>query len=388
MAERSLARTQRYDTGDDRLAAHGHRLERVATPTGRSSCWRITLGHPDGAHEPFEFAAAPSHESAAVPSVLRELFAGVTVGRALVPRDHDPVVAGGGVDPLPADASIGRLARFVACRAVHTLTVLDPHLRLDAVEHDVHLARVAARRLRSEVEVMHDVLRPKRASRLASELARLGTLFGDVRDLDVLMLSLERAADPAAPGTRELRIRMRNERRVAALVLRNALCSPRHLTLLEELAAFAATGWSADGSRPGRRARRTTIEMLEHADRRLDRRVAALSDPPLEAELHDERKAAKRLRYEAELAEPMAESRSLGRAARSLQDVLGGLQDAVSAHEWIDRPHRPPLDAHERLAAIAIADAADAARRRALDTWPVAWVRTHGAALRPWRPPT
>jgi len=65
--------------------------------------------------------------------------------------------------------------------------------------------------------------------------------------------------------------------------------------------------------------------------------VAALPDRPADPELHRIRILAKRVRYAAEAAEPIAGkiATRTADAAAALQDVLGDHQDSVTAQGWL-----------------------------------------------------
>src|SRR5206468_10859672 len=71
--------------------------------------------------------------------------------------------------------------------------------------------------------------------------------------------------------------------------------------------------------------------------RQLRKGVAALPDQPADAELHRIRILAKRVRYAAEAAEPIAGkiAARTADAAAALQDVLGDHQDSVTAQQWL-----------------------------------------------------
>src|SRR5258708_23410876 len=72
---------------------------------------------------------------------------------------------------------------------------LQQHAHADSI----HDTRVAARRLRSALRHLEDVLRPGQAESLRDEVARLRVL-GEIRDLDVITASLApEARRPRSP---------------------------------------------------------------------------------------------------------------------------------------------------------------------------------------------
>ena len=72
--------------------------------------------------------------------------------------------------------------------------------------------------------------------------------------------------------------------------------------------------------------------------------VAALPDQPADSELHRIRILAKRVRYAAEAAEPIAGkiATRTAEAAAALQDVLGDHQDSVTVQQWLREAGRGP----------------------------------------------
>ena len=71
--------------------------------------------------------------------------------------------------------------------------------------------------------------------------------------------------------------------------------------------------------------------------RALGRRVRKSGSQPTDRQLHRIRIGAKRLRYAAELAEPVigTSGHRIAKAAEEVQTVLGEHHDAVAAEEWL-----------------------------------------------------
>src|SRR5260370_7803201 len=78
--------------------------------------------------------------------------------------------------------------------------------------------------------------------------------------------------------------------------------------------------------------------------KQLRKGVAALPDQPPDSELHRIRILAKRVRYAAEAAEPIARKIATRTAedAAALQDVLGDHQDSVTVQQWLREAGRGP----------------------------------------------
>ena len=287
----------------------------------------------------------------------------------------------------PGDASAAEAVRSAIARSVHRFLLHDPGLVGDENPEDVHQARVALRRLRSDLRTFAPLLDPEPTARLRGEAGWFGSLLGGVRDADVMAARLRRgaAARPASDqaALESLLARLEAERRVARSALLAGRGEDRFLDLVDALVAAAAA------SPPTPAAAAPAHEVLPRLVRRRWRRVrraqAAISEHPTDAELHRLRIQAKRLRYAAEAAASVGggRTRRLARAAAALQDVLGEHQDAVVLEAWLRTcaaagPAPVTLVADELL----VSERERAARMR--EEWPAAWRRLarRGAAWR------
>jgi CHAD domain-containing protein len=250
-------------------------------------------------------------------------------------------------------------------------------LGADGTAEDVHQARVATRRMRSDLRTFRSVLPGEQVDRLHSELAWLGDRLGRVRDADVLadvLVDRSRAlpdVDRAAAATLVAGLRDARDRDVADLL--DAIASDRCSRLLGDLAAVHPLPVVDDPPRPTRLARRRW--------KQLRRAVRRLPDTPSDADLHGVRKRAKHLRYALEAIEPVTgrnEERVVKAAAR-LQSHLGDQHDAVVAATWLRAAGTDATDPHVAFVAgeLATAFAIDAARGRT--RWRRRWrrVRRH-----------
>ena len=105
--------------------------------------------------------------------------------RALDPPDVAPEAVGG-------DASAGDAVRAAIATSVARLLRHDPGVRIGDDPEDVHQARVAARRLRSDLRTFRALLDPEWNAGLREELRWLGNELGAVRDTEVLTDRLQR----------------------------------------------------------------------------------------------------------------------------------------------------------------------------------------------------
>lgn len=211
----------------------------------------------------------------------------------------------------------------------------------------IHQARVACRRLRSQLRTFEPVLRSKAVAPLAAGLKWLGTLFGGVRDLDVLAERLEADLADLPPGERDLADsvvkRCRTERQAVFGAATKAVMGPRYARLVEALDGAVAVP-------PVRRraaASPAAGVLVPEVRRRwedIEREVAAMPAGPADPALHHVRILAKRARYAAEVAAPLGPvelGKLAGRLAK-VQKVLGELNDAARTVAWLEGVKRQP----------------------------------------------
>jgi CHAD domain-containing protein len=141
--------------------------------------------------------------------------------------------------PIARDDTMADVARGAIVEAYLRLVAHDIGVRLDEDPEDVHQARVATRRLRSDLRTFADILDPAWADSTRGELSWLAGELGALRDADVLSLRLRREIerldhDDRAPG-RRLLDRLADERELARAALMAAMSSDRYSTLLDTL---------------------------------------------------------------------------------------------------------------------------------------------------------
>ena len=228
----------------------------------------------------------------------------------------------------------------------------DYRLRRDAQRpdaHDIHQARVATRRLRSDLQTFGSTLDPVWLGHTTAELRWIGTLLGRVRDADVLTAHVDGGIDPATvtdDGVAALMQRLSAQRSRAARELSAALASERYINLLDKLhAATDATpfvhGVAARRKggvwEPDSRSAAALPAFVDARWRRLKRKVRKGGSHPSDRDLHQMRIAAKRLRYAAETATPVIgkPAKRTAMAAERIQTSLGDFHDAVVAEQWL-----------------------------------------------------
>jgi CHAD domain-containing protein len=247
----------------------------------------------------------------------------------------------------PAGGKPGNAGEFVLtalARQVGALQAADVLLRTDQPDA-VHQIRVAARRLRSTLAAFRSVLDRSVTGPLRDELAWLGGQLADARDTEVALEHLRAmvAAEPEelvlGPVAARLQQTQVQEAQAGTDRARLTLSEPRYVHLLDALHAMLAdppfTARASDPVRPVlRKATRRSV-------RRLRRRLIAARRAPEDSRstaLHDVRKAAKQVRYVAEVGRgEVAQLKRVVRAAKRVQKVLGERQDTVVTRELCRR---------------------------------------------------
>ena len=337
---------------------------------------------------------APEGVIEAVVEVLRSAGAGEPdhipkLARALGPRAMAP--ADPDVPRVGKDASTMAAFQDAVASSVRRLFLHDPVVRLDAGDEGVHQARVATRRLRSDLRTFRPLLDADAVAPVLDELRWLGQLLGDVRDADVLGERLAEVVEDLDEGfDREagklLLERLSAEREPRLAALHEALDSDRYMALTQALVDLALTPpLVVDADQP---ARRILPELAAAPWEHLKRRVAKLDRQPPDEELHRVRILAKRARYAAEAASGVIPAAAAhAEAIAEVQTVLGDHQDAVVAEEWLRKAAEGGAGAAEAFAAGLLVrveqDRAARHRRR----WQGAWQGADRKKLRAWLTP-
>jgi CHAD domain-containing protein len=285
-------------------------------------------------------------------------------------------------------ATVEEVVRTALSASVARLIANDAAVRLGEDPEGVHQARVATRRLRSDLRTFRSFLDRDRDGDLRGELEWLGAELGVVRDLDVLGQRLRAHAaslpDEDAGLAPKLLDRLRVQREEARAALLSAMREDRYVRLLDSVVA-AATEPAVLDDHAGKRGSDFLSEIMNGPWQHLSRTCQDLGPNAADSELHEARIRAKRVRYAAEAMLPVSPKRAGTFAARAadLQEILGEHQDAVVAAAWLrsqgsGTTPRVAFSAGE-LAAVQ-GRAADKARRR----WPRAWRALSDEKLRYW----
>jgi CHAD domain-containing protein len=218
-----------------------------------------------------------------------------------------------------------------------------------AEPEDMHQARVATRRLRSDLGTLQQLLDPLWVQHVRGDLRSAGAALGAVRDIDVLTKGLTEAG---ADGRLQL---LREERGSAMEALLEMLRGRRYLDLLDRLHAASEKPPLADRRAAGHKARRVLPRLVTRRWKKLHKDVRESGPRPGDDRLHQIRKRSKQLRYASELAAPVIgkPAKRTAKASESLQTVLGEYHDAVVAGQWLERArNRVDVDAAGGIASL------------------------------------
>jgi CHAD domain-containing protein len=238
----------------------------------------------------------------------------------------------------------------------------------------VHQVRVACRRLRSILAAFRPALDREQTDPIREELRWVGGELSGSRDAEVAVAHLRAvvAAEPPELVLGPVAARLQQEELQDELVsgeeARRVLITARYLQVLDILHELAAApplaGRAAEPAGP------VVRDVLAHAGKRLRRAVQAAQGTDADEALHEVRKAAKRVRYTAEVAAPVlgAPVRELVSALKEVQEVLGDRQDTFITRQLCTQLGLRAFAAGEnawtygRLHALEVARGRDAER--------------------------
>jgi CHAD domain-containing protein len=237
------------------------------------------------------------------------------------------------VPPVDTDSTAREVIRAALARSVNILVDELPGTVDGSDPEHLHQARVATRRMRSDLRTFGPLLDLEWSSRLSVELKWAGASLGEVRDLDVLLGIVdglvEREPSLSPHDVAPLRAWFERERDTRRARLLHDVTSERFGLLLVELCE------AARDPRTAPQADDPADEVLPALARRpwrtLERAVDQLGKRPTDTELHAIRIHAKRCRYAVEAVAPTSgrAARKFAKAIADVQECLGDLNDAV-----------------------------------------------------------
>jgi CHAD domain-containing protein len=252
----------------------------------------------------------------------------------------------------------------------------DPLIRTSDDAEAVHDLRVAVRRTRSVLKTTRVLFDEEWLRALRAELRWLAGEFSAARDLDVVLIQLRKQSSRDSAPVLKL---LESERRRAWKRARTALASKRYLELLDRLSAAVEA--------PPVRASELSLEVAAAREfEKLRRAGSKLGSKAGPEQVHRARIRAKRARYAAELAEPVAgkRARRFVAAAKRFQDVVGAHQDAVVAVDRIRGVVDRSKSMETAFAAGRLVERTMAQRRGARRKLPRAWKRLERRGRAVW----
>ncbi|MFN0184686.1 MAG: CHAD domain-containing protein [Aquabacterium sp.] len=286
---------------------------------------RLTLSGPAGVTAMLAQALA-SNVALRVPADSLAAEAQKLAGIAIPPR---PL----GAPILPADLSPGDAFAHAATHLLGVVLHHAPDAAAGMTGEPVHQMRVALRRLRSLTGLFQSAIACPEVEALRPVVKALATALGPARDWDVFLAETGRAvaaAFPDEPAVATLIAAAERHRAAAYADLAILLAGPAlHTMALETVILAQARPWPASPQ--------NTAEFGASLLTRRLRRVAKRRTAPgglSDAELHQLRLKAKRLRYAAEIFAslfPGRQARHFLNRVAALQQALGLLNDGVVA---------------------------------------------------------
>ena len=262
------------------------------------------------------------------------------------------------------DLPAGRVLERRLVRQIGELKRRDSQMRRHRDE-GVHQARIACRRLRTALATFRPLVDRDVTDPIRDEIQWLGRSLAAARDATVVRERLgaliDAEAEDAVVGPVRTRLDQTFDDRARAGWARvdETLSTDRYFELLAALDRLVTDPpWREKADEP---AGEVLPARVRKEWRRMRRRMATVSDADdPDAQLHEVRKDAKRLRYAAEAVSPIwgKDAKRLAKAAKKLTSHLGERQDTVMS--------RPDL--------LEIAASADAAGESSV-TWGVLLVR-------------
>jgi CHAD domain-containing protein len=283
-------------------------------------------------------------------------------------------------------SSIGEAVGAAIANSVVRLMRHDAAVRVGGESEAVHQARVATRRLRSDLGTFESLLEAHPTDELREELKWLAALLGEVRDADVLIERMSgRMMEIPGPssGQRAILRRLTDRRDEARKRMLAGLRSQRYAVLLDALVAIAIKApLSTDGDRP---AIALLPRLVARPWSKLVMAVDRLGDDPANEDFHAVRIAAKRARYAAEAVAPVVgkPARRFAEGVAGLQQSLGDYNDTVVARQWLGEV-AARLGAGGAFYAGVLTERERLLGGEALANWRTAWKRLDRKKRHDW----
>lgn len=311
-------------------------VETVAAPGGSTTWVRIVpvRGYDDAARD---LAAAVASWPGVTPSEGHPLAGATLEGRT-------PGISGTEVDlHLEADEPAVHAVAAMLRRFQWVMSTLEPWLQGAPDTEFLHDWRVALRRSRSVLKLARDIVPARDLDLWRPRLRDLQQRSGELRDLDVFVLEFDTylglVPEEYVEDLDPLRALLDRRRAQALREFEAHIASAEHHRLRNEQATFVdrlahippaehVAAGARDADRP---IGDVGVERIRRAHRRVVKRGRRIDDDSPAADLHEVRIATKEFRYAIELHASLLDpdaTKQLLKRLKSLQDLLGGFQDA------------------------------------------------------------
>lgn len=278
--------------------------------------------------------------------------------------------------PAKSGKSAGDVVLAYLREQADALKHQDPRVRRGE-DDAVHQMRVATRRMRSALQAFGTIVDRERTRPLTDELKWLAGVLGEARDLEVLRSRFEDAVTSLADELVLGPVKAQLTRHFAPLEAAAheaavaALDSERYFALLDSVDALVATPPFTPVARD--KATKVLPALVDRTYRRLAKRAEGAHD---DIELHEARKAAKRLRYAVEVSEPRFGERAAKyrKKVKAVQELLGEHQDGVVAQPVLrELGAKAQLDGENGFTFGLLHGLETAAAQRVEDRFPDVW---------------
>jgi CHAD domain-containing protein len=285
------------------------------------------------------------------------------------------------------EVAVALIVRRAMRESYERLVAHETGLRRGDDPESVHQARVATRRLRSDLRTFERFVEGPWAADLTADLRWIGSELGELRDIEVMRDRLRSHSawlPPAeAEAARRVVRRLEADREAARFDLLSMLAQPRYTHVRDKLAAAAGLpAFTDDAFAPASKALRKVVRSRW---KKIRRAVRKAGEHPTDEALHRIRVRAKRCRYAAEACTSVygKRARRLARAMADVQDVLGEHHDAVVATAWLAKTAHEcsPTEAYA-IGMLAQIEHGCAATARA--EFRVLWRRVDTERVRGW----
>ncbi|MEV6283335.1 CYTH and CHAD domain-containing protein [Kribbella sp. NPDC051770] len=290
-----------------------------------------------------ELVNGPPELLEAAEPVLREAGAKPASGPSKLARALGDRVPKQETWELPAKPTTADLFRAYASAQVEAIHLRDPEVRRDLPD-SVHKMRVATRRLRSALATYRPVVDREVGDAIRDELKWFAGELGGARDAEVLrehfLVAVSEQPQELVMGRVAGYIddHLRGVYKQARLQALEALESERYFRLLDTLDQLVAAPPLLDAETKAKKQAPSLLKSdLKRMSKCVKRAEKAETLAEQDHELHETRKASKRLRYAAESAVPVLgqAATDLATRAEQVQEVLGDHQDSVVARDLL-----------------------------------------------------